>query len=105
MAASKFGTSISRMFIGLAAPSVTATQMPPPMRARMITALKIAPRLLTHLPTSRRWMPMPTTAQVRPRAMKVWGHLPMSGANISANMPANSRNTEGIHSATLTQYQ
>ena len=96
--------------IVFAEPWRIAKTTPPAPMAKMITALIAAPTLLTHLPTSRRMTPTTTTSQVRPTAMITCGHLP-SGQSVHfftnswAKTPANSRNTAGIHIATLTQYQ
>jgi hypothetical protein len=96
--------------IVLAEPCLIANTMPPTPRERMMTTFSSAPTLLTHLPISRRMTPTATTSHTSTSAMITWGHLPAGHCaqwcpNSWKKTPAKSRNTDGIHSATFTQYQ
>ncbi len=76
----------------------------------MISIFSAAPTLLKCFPISSRIMPTPTTTQASAIAITICGHLP-AGHSLQCLMnswqktPAKTRNTDGIHIATLTQYQ
>ena len=89
-----------------AAPSVTATTIPPMPSARMISTLNAAPELITDFPRSSFIAPTATTSQTNAIARTTWNPLPSLQsaqrlAKRSQKMPVKRRNTAGIQSATL----
>lgn len=89
----------------LAAPWRTARIAPPALITRMMPAFTSALAPVTDLPTSKVWIPTSTVIQDSPIATSDCSNTDACPQTRPVSTPVNSRYTDGIHKATLTQYQ